>query len=43
MANCIRAGVNPAITLIMPLKKELVHINKALLENRRVFWDADKQ
>jgi len=43
--NCIRAGVQPSCNIDQAFQEGIsAHMStKALLENRRVFWDADKQ
>jgi predicted dehydrogenase len=43
--NCIRAGVQPSCNINEAFEEGVsAHMStKALLENRRVFWDADKQ
>lgn len=43
--NCIRAGVQPSCNIDQAFDEGIsAHMStKALLENRKVFWDADKQ
>jgi predicted dehydrogenase len=43
--NCIRAGIQPSCNIDQAFQEGIsAHMStKALLENRRVFWDADKQ
>jgi predicted dehydrogenase len=43
--NCIRAGIQPSCNIDQAFEEGIsAHMStKALLENRRVFWDADKQ
>jgi predicted dehydrogenase len=43
--NCIRAGIQPSCSIDQAFQEGIsAHMStKALLENRRVFWDADKQ
>ncbi len=43
--NCIQAGVQPSCNIHQAFEEGIsAHMStKALLENRKVFWDADKQ
>ncbi len=43
--NCIKAGIQPSCNIDAAFEEGIsAHMStKALLENRKVFWDADKQ